>query len=146
MREMGTDPAQTPAHDLDTSSRWSGLIAPHDQHDMGFGVRPAPSGPPVAVLFVAIVFGALVFAVASRRFGLLWLPLATLGVVEILLARYRGRNEHWREQPWWASHRAAALLLFGTAAVRSRDARHPALLQLTIGCAALAAGVLPRVI
>jgi hypothetical protein len=131
----------------DTSSRWSGLIAPHDQRDMGFGVRPAPAGPSVVVLLVSIILGTMVFAVASDRLDLLWLPLSSLGVVELLLARYRLRTDNWRERDWWIDHRAAALLLFGTAAMgRSHDERRGALLQLAIGVAALTAAVLLLVI
>ena len=103
---------------------------------MGFGVRPAPSGPPVVVLLVSIILGAMVVTAATHRLDLLWLPLSSLGVVEILLARYRLRTANWREQDWWASHRAAALLLFGTAASGSgHGERRGALLQLAVGTA-----------
>ncbi|HYZ77559.1 MAG TPA: hypothetical protein VE596_09310 [Gaiellaceae bacterium] len=85
--------------------------------------------------------GAIVVAAASGRLDLLWLPLAILGLVELLLARYRLRTDNWRERDGWTSHRAAALLLFGT-----HDERRGAALQIAFGVAVLLAAVLLRVI
>ena len=108
---------------------------------MGFGVRPAPSGPAVVVLVASIVVGAIVLAAATGRLDLLWLPLAILGLVELLLARYRLRTDNWRERDGWTSHRAAALLLFGT-----HDERRGAALQIAFGVGVLLAAALLRVI
>jgi hypothetical protein len=131
----------------ETGGRWTGLIAPHDQHDMGFGVRPAPFGPSVVVLVVSIAFGAMVLAAAKDRFDLLWLPLCILGGVEVLVGRYRLRTEKWREREWWTRHRVAALLLVGTGAIRDpRHERLGALLQIVLGLATVTGAVLLRLI
>ena len=127
----------------DTSARWTGLIAPHDSTDMGFGVRAAPTGPPVVLFLMSVAALAGGLAAAAGRIHLLSVPLALAGVLEILLGHHRLRTDGWCTNEWWTIHRRAAFFLVGLSALRPpRHERRAATTQLLVGFVLLGTALL----